>query len=110
MLKLQTPTKENWDSLIFDKVNWDLEVKSHQRDEDGKWIWLPYQIVTVKNDKDEEMCHCEGGRYGRNNWYCYPLFRYEYNKKTGNDIYYLEWDKEPNLDELTEFSGHAPVY
>lgn len=105
MTKIQTPNSENWKTLRFDKINWDLEIPVGFTD---KQIWLPYQVVRVYNTNYEPMCHCIGGKYGDNNWYCYRLF-HTIDHRDRNE-YRIDWNIEPSLTNLREFNGEAPVY
>lgn len=105
MTEIQTPNAENWKTLRFDKINWDLEIPVGHSDNE---IWLPYQVVRVYNDKSEPMCHCIGGSYGDNNWYCYRLF--DHIDHEDKHEYRIDWDKKPHLESLREFNGEAPVY
>lgn len=97
----------DWNKIKFEKLDWDLEVRG-----------LPYQIVRANYfvdgiNPDQKiwvsgfpLCHCIGGRYGHNNYYCYPLFKQSDEDEARNQ--YWPDDPGPTRDNIREFSGDAP--
>ena len=98
----------DWKKIKFENLNWDLELRG-----------LPWQVVRAnyfKNGIDESkftigypLCHCIGGQYGNNNYYCYPLYRDQTDQQI-EDMEYTPHDPGPTKDNLKEFSGDAPTW
>lgn len=61
--------------LKITKLDWDMVINKQ-----------PYQVIRI-----DGYCHCIGGLYGDNNYWCYPL------------------NEEPTYENLVGFNGEAPT-
>lgn len=101
MGEIRSLKKEDWDSYIISKTDWDLEI-NHR----------PYRVVFIYDQNHKPICHTLGGSIGENNHYAYPLFErgIKIDGYYGNNNIQIDWDKEPTIDDLIPFDGEAPVW
>ena len=106
---IQTPNKENWNELKIHNMDWDFEIDIHRVDRFHNPIWMPYQVISINDKNDNPMCHCIGGNYGNNNFYCYPLFTIEMTANY-DEVYTVDLSLKPTLETICQFDGEAPCY
>ena len=111
--QIKKPVKAEWASYQIDKMPWDMCMKRYSAVDNCDYI-VPYQVVKIYEDEgcDNPLCHCLGGRWGENNYYCYPLFREHYNTNGGDSKKLIDIDLtiEPEFETIIEWNGTAPAW
>lgn len=108
-----TSKRIKWENIKWDKLDWDVVIRG-----------LPWQVVRAEYYPDGlpekgkipyttgiKLNHCLGGRYGENNWYCYPLYKEinPYPEKRGirDEPEYVWDDPGPTPDNIMEYNGRS---